>query len=549
MLTGLISCKQAIQGILKGKENLFIALLLAGLCLITYGNSFHNDFLMDDYPMLIKNQQIGDPSFLQLNIGAHQHQKYFRPVTHILNLITYSLFGEKPLGYHVFNLSLFYLACLLLFALLDMTLKNKQTALLASMFFCTHPINGVLVNYKNAPGFALLVAATILALIHFLQASRGQDTGVNRSLGLIWLLIALLCHELVIVFPFYLAFILWFLENKSLKNILKELTLPAAVMALYVFFRTTYFSLKTGVLDQALHLKVPFFDFLATYTKLIGWYIAKLLLPDGIVLIWHTPVVQNSLAVWGFNLCLGMILALAVWLWIKYPRPNPTLFAISWILTGFLPVALACLSRLDFGLIIEPHWLIFSSIGYFLLLAIILSKLKNLIGKKIWYSGIAILLLFYVSYSRHYNYLWGDQIRYCRYWLSVTPDHYWPNFWLGYAYLEDKNYKEAQKSFKKILEIGRGDYETLGNLGLTEYHMENLPAALDYFKKSLALNPNSADTHYYMGDIYLKRQMLKEAEDAFSRAIKLDPSLIDSRKKLVVISEIRNRMQLPGSRP
>ncbi len=94
---------------------------------MTYSNSLHNDFLMDDYPMLIKNQQIGDPSFLQLNIGAHQHQKYFRPVSHILNLITYSFFGENPVGYHVFNLSLFYLACLLLFSLLAMTLKKKRS--------------------------------------------------------------------------------------------------------------------------------------------------------------------------------------------------------------------------------------------------------------------------------------------------------------------------------------------------------------------------------------------------------------------------------------
>ena len=65
-----------------------------------------------------------------------------------------------------------------------MTIKNKQIALLTSIFFCTHPINGVLVNYKNAPSFALLTVATILALIHFLQASRGQDTLVNRGLGL-----------------------------------------------------------------------------------------------------------------------------------------------------------------------------------------------------------------------------------------------------------------------------------------------------------------------------------------------------------------------------
>ena len=555
-------------------KNLFIALLFAGLCFLTYGNSLHNDFLMDDYPMLIKNQQIGDPSFLQLNIDTHQQQKYFRPLCHILNLITYSLFGENPAGYHIFNLGLFYLACLLLYELLAMSLKSKETALLlsflplnktpnlprasmkpmgdlelewksliTSMFFCAHPINGVLVNYKNAPSYALLVVAAILALIHFVKASRGQDTPLNRGLGLVWMLVALLCHELVIAFPLYLASLLWFLENKKLKDIAKELALPVAVMAAYLFFRTTYFSLNTNVISQALRGDFHFFNFLATYAKLIGWYAAKLVSPEGIVLIWHTPVVQNSLAAWGLNLSLGMSLAGVVWLWIKYPRPNPALFAISWILTGFLPVVPACLSRLEFGIIIEPHWLIFSSIGYFLLLAIVFSRLKDRVSKRIWYCAIAVLLLFYVSSSRHYNYLWGDQTRYCRYWLTVSPDHYWPNFWLGYAYLEDKNYKEARRYFKKIVETDKGDYETLGNLGLSEYRLGNFAAALDYFKRSLALNPNSADTHYYMGSIYLKSQMLKEAEDAFTRAIKLDPSLVDSRRKLAVVSEIQDQIK------
>ena len=238
-----------------------------------------------------------------------------------------------------------------------------------------------------------------------------------------------------------------------------------------------------------------------------------------------------------------MSLAGVVWLWIKYPRPNPALFAISWILTGFLPVVPACLSRLEFGIIIEPHWLIFSSIGYFLLLAIVFSRLKDRVNKKdlvLRDSGPSFVLRFFFPALQLSL---GDQTRYCRYWLTVSPDHYWPNFWLGYAYLEDKNYKEARRYFKKIVETDKGDYETLGNLGLSEYRLGNFAAALDYFKRSLALNPNSADTHYYMGSIYLKSQMLKEAEDAFTRAIKLDPSLVDSRRKLAVVSEIQDQIK------
>lgn len=72
-----------------------IAFFLLLLSFATFYNSFDNAFLMDDFPMLVENVNIGDPIFLQVDPAA-KTQVYFRPVTHILNLITFTFLNKIP---------------------------------------------------------------------------------------------------------------------------------------------------------------------------------------------------------------------------------------------------------------------------------------------------------------------------------------------------------------------------------------------------------------------------------------------------------------------
>lgn len=519
-------------------EKKVIAFCLAALCLVTYANSLSNGFLMDDYPMLIKNQHIGSPFFLQLVPPTQaQHLLYFRPVTHLLNLITYSWFKENPVGYHLLNLFLFYLACLSLYKLLTLILKDKHIPLLASLFLCTHPINGLLVNYKNATGLTLLILAVNLSLIHFLTAGEHRNKIPSYALGLTWLLVALLCHEIVLAYPLYLAAILWYIKKYTLKDILSSLALIGIVFIPYLFFRVNFLGVKGNLIGTISSLHMSPLNFFATYVQLILWYLSKLVTLKGIVLMWDTPVIRDPAASWGL-VGLGGIGFLGVLgrLAQKTKRDEISL-ALSWIGIGFLPVAWACLSRPLFGIIIEPHWLIFSSIGYFLLLATLLVRLRNFVNSKLYAALLVTIGLFYLTSTWNYNYLWGDQKRYCRYWQALSPYAYGPNFWLGYAYLEEGNYRQARDPFRRILKGGVRDFETLGNLGLAEYRLGNLPAALNFFQESLAMNPRYADTHYYVGDIYLKSGQLKMAEFFFTQAVRLDPSLIDSQRKLTVIRQ------------
>ena len=62
-------------------------------------------------------------------------------------------------------------------------------------------------------------------------------------------------------------------------------------------------------------------------------------------------------------------------------RKNNANLPLVWILIGFVPVYLAAFRVPDVGALIEPHWFIFSSIGFFILAAycflIILDRMKK----------------------------------------------------------------------------------------------------------------------------------------------------------------------------
>lgn len=497
---------------------------------------------MDDYPMLIRNRSLGSPSFLQLVFTRQPQQLYFRPVTHLLNLVTYSWFGQNPAGYHVFNLLLFYLACLALYKLLTLITKDRHIPLLTCLFFCTHPINGVLVNYKNASGYAFLVLAVNLSLIHFITAGQYRDKPeVLRSkmpdyaLGLTWLLAALLCHEIVLAYPLYLAAILWHTKKVPAKNILFSFLMIGIVFIPYALFRAHFFEVKTGLIGTLHSLHIPFINFAATYVTLILWYLAKLLTLQGIVLMWDTPVITNPGAAWGLVLLGGLGFLGVIWRLAQKTKGGEVPLAISWIGIGLLPVAWGCLSRPLFGMIIEPHWLVFSSLGYFLLLAVLFAKIRYCVHARLYAVFLVTIGLAYLTSTWDYNYLWGDQKRYCLYWQGLSPRAYWPNFWLGHSYLEEGHYSQAREPFRRILENGKRDFETLGNLGIIEYRLGNLAAGLSYFQESLAMNPRHADTYYYIGDIHLKSHQPQMAEGFFAQAVRLDPSLADAQKKLNLI--------------
>ncbi|MCR4336938.1 MAG: tetratricopeptide repeat protein [Candidatus Omnitrophica bacterium] len=523
--------EKAIDSFLKQLYSHFwkTALVLFLFGLLTYSNSFNNAFLMDDYPMLISNPQEGDVAFLQLDLSSEK-LIYFRPVTHLFNFITFAFFADNPFGYHFLNLFLFWLAALVLYQILVTIFQDKAFSFLTALFFLVHPINGICINYKNATADAMLVLALNLSLLNAFFALEEKSFS-RQILSLIWLMIAVFCHEIALAFPLYLAALLYFSRRYSIRQIFRGCASSVLLLTGYFVFRMFFASLKTHVLDQIGNFHVTILEHIATYTRLIFWYIARLIVPQDIVLMWNTPIVKDEVGLWLFLFLI--IFGGTVMLIVRLNRTQPKIaFGAAWFLIGLLPVSLACLSRPWFGYFIEPFWLIYSSIGFSIVFSAFLLELKKMMNPWKWKLIMIFLIGGLIFSSRQYNDLWSSQIRYCRYWISVSPRNYFPQFWLAYSYLEKKDYIEAKVYFEKLFEDGFDYEETLGNLGIIEYHLENPEKALYFFQKALLKSPNRADTHYYLGLVYQKLGDEEKAVVSLERAVSLEPFLLDAKKEL-----------------
>ncbi|MBF0123177.1 MAG: hypothetical protein HQL21_07230 [Candidatus Omnitrophica bacterium] len=510
----------------------FIAISLLILCFILYGNCLQNAFLMDDYPMLIFNFHIGEAGFLQLNPQALEQQAYFRPLTHFINFMTFSLFDKEVYKYHLTNLFLFYLSGLAFYEFLNVLFKKPLLSFLTVILFYAHPINGVLVNYKNATAFSLMILAMNLSLMNFV---RSKDREAFPWLAILWFVIALLCHEVVVVFPLYLMLTLLFLEERP-KRIFLLCSPVVGILVVYLIFRLMYTATIGNITHQIATHSYSVVSYFATVSKLLWWYLEKLVIPKDIVLIWGTPVVTSGC--WGW-VALGVLLWGSGVLMLRHFRYlREIAFGAGLLLAGFVPVWLASFSRPWFGTIIEPHWVVYSSLGFFVILSACFLKVAHgFLNKKMLIAIFLCLFVFYSVETWGYNRLWSTQKGYCEYWARVSPYNYMPKYWLAIDFFERKNYKEAGEVFTKLLNSGLHTYDIYQNLGIIEYYQGNDEKALAYLNKSLEMGAHNADVYYYLGCVYMRSGESGRAKEAFHQAFVLDSTLVDSKRRLDLLNQ------------
>ena len=96
------------------------------IIIVTYSiffNSLSNEFVFDDESVIVGNQSITDldniPKFFTAEDGFHKViGRYYRPVTSTTYALDYYFWGLKPYGFHLTNIIIHIISCLLLFKIL-----------------------------------------------------------------------------------------------------------------------------------------------------------------------------------------------------------------------------------------------------------------------------------------------------------------------------------------------------------------------------------------------------------------------------------------------
>ena len=524
------------------KRNILVGILLLFVCCLTYSNSLDNAFMMDDFSLIVRNPAIRDPGFLQWDFFSPKQTSsqltdisqhiYFRPVAHSLSSLGFVLFDQNPRGYHVMNLSFFYLAALSVYLLTTVLFRNPMIALITGLLFSTHPFQGMIVNYITATGYAVMIITMCLSLqLMFKYLEERGSIGLYIG-SLLLFGISLLCHETAIFLPFYAVSMCLCLSKISVKRAVGACAGLFILLIGYMIFRQNVAVLNGGFFLRLQETNITFMEYLATLSALIWQYFINIFLLKDIVLIFSSSLIKTNGTWWCLSLFGLFILSIAsVCFWRRSPLSN----ALIWIWIGIGTLAVACFSRPMLGLIMQTHWLFFSTLGIYMLVAagitFIFQRIRQSLGVFIMVCLIGGCLLS----SRQYNELWGEEKKYLHYMLDLSPGIQIAQWWLADLYLQQGQWEQSREHFQKIVQSKFSDWEAYINLGVIEEELGNNEKAKWYFKKAIEYNPQAAMAYNNVGAIYKKEGGYTMALSFFEKAIEADVYSVEARKNLAVI--------------
>ena len=289
-----------------------IAILLAFYCY----NPFVLFFLSDDF---IHIPLSAEGKFLQ--------QNSFRPVCDLSVMLDYSLWGKQAWGYHLTNLFLHIIACILFFSFFKLLFK-KYTTIENSNFICWLGTALFFIYAMHSePVLWILGRSAILATIFsllFLYCFIRRHDAIHFKIGVIvfWIL-CLLTYESTWILPCYALLISIIATKKKESSLRKEMpyyTLIIVIFVSYLLIRNNYIHEITGTYESGFLLS--------------GDYI--LLEKHFILLLVRTFVpafINNKIVLGLFILCT----ILFIWLFKKQENKSFVILLFVCLLISLLP--------------------------------------------------------------------------------------------------------------------------------------------------------------------------------------------------------------------
>src|SRR2546428_7807280 len=156
---------QSFISFLSADAQLIVIVSLVAIVFLCYVNSLGNEFVFDDFLLVLANKRIRS-----INLGLLLNS--YGPIRDISYAIDYALGGERLLGYHLTTLVIHAANLLLVFALIRSFTESLETATLAALIFAVHPIQTDAVTYISGRRDLLFTFFYLLAFHSYLTYYR-----------------------------------------------------------------------------------------------------------------------------------------------------------------------------------------------------------------------------------------------------------------------------------------------------------------------------------------------------------------------------------------
>ncbi len=562
----------------KWPQICLIGFLIALAALVAYWPALDNQFVDFDDPLYVTEN-----AMLQRGLNfetirwalTSKHAFNWHPLTWISLMFDFEFYRLRPMGYHLSNMLLHaFNAFLLCIVLTRMTRALWPSAFVAALF-ALHPLHVESVAWVSERKDVLSACFWMLVLWGY--AHYAEKPGWVRYALVVGLLaLGLMAKPMLVSLPLVLCWLdywplrrltagLRWKDGWNWKRAFWEKAplLALAAVACVITFRVQH---ATGAV-ASLH-QYPLLTRLANAVMAYQGYLLKMFWPTRLACLYPYRETFILHELFGAVLVLGMITALALWL---YRRAPWLIVGWLWYLVALLPVIglvqvgnQAMADRYAYlpliGIYIMLAWSVRALARRYcmhacrwvrVILALLAAALLMLLGWGTWRQAgywrdtvavferaLAVTENNYLAHNNLANVLPGygrldEAVWHYAQALSIKPDYAEAHNNLGVALARRGNLEQAVYHYRQALRMRPDCAEVYVNLGTVFFNQGRLDEAVNLFAEAVRVNPFLANAHYNLGVVLAQNGMLPEAVGHYVAALEIKPDMVDAYGNLI----------------
>ena len=529
-------------------------LLISLLGVLFFSNHLNNPFQFDSVAYIVNNANLKNPETL-LSFEFWKKEFLARGLLRISLALNAYLDDFRPFGYHIFNLAFHILNALLLFFVLEKSLRRfgmeavgwgseriRSVSFFSAVFFLCHPIQTESVIYIMSRSEVIASTFYLAGFLLFQQLLERSSTS-HLQYGLYFLSIFLIdlvgftVKQIVATLPAIM--ILYYLcscpDHSPALQFLKKwrwaITGIIAGVAGFLFYKLltdeTFLigpSRPEEMVGRAKYM-------LSQPSVIVFYYLKMLLFPMNLNIDPDIAVVTSFLS-WNFLLpmfCIAFLLLCSL----KVFKTRFVFFFLCWFFIILSPSS----SIVTLHDLAAEHRTYLASAGIFILFACGVAEVTCRWGET---RPLNITLIFCVFalgiMTMKRNAVWQSELSLWQDTHQKSPHKLRPLINLARAHSLEGNSEKAIQYYQESLVKGPGVFATNYNLGALYLEKGLVTDALRHFQLASRIEPEIPEPFAKLGEIYLSQKNFKLADSYFKRAVELNPRSSKVFKNLGVVN-------------
>ncbi len=303
----------------KKSKILVLIFTILAVTFISYYPSLNNGFVnFDDDRYVYRNPMIRDLSWNGVGriFTSVNYTVLYTPLVFLTYTFEYHFFKLRPFIYHLTNLVLHLLNCLLVFWFIFILGRKASVAFMVAILFGVHPLRVESVAWITERKDVLYALFFLGALICHIYYLRNRSSGYYYGVIVLFVL-ALLSKPAALVLPFILLLCDYFTNGRINKKDLSEkiplFSIAAVFLILGMFTAAEYVREDPGF---------NFLDYIFVASYGLVFYLYKIVVPLNLSCLYPYPLKSGNLLPVAFLVSplLIIILALVTAFSVRYTR-------------------------------------------------------------------------------------------------------------------------------------------------------------------------------------------------------------------------------------